>query len=75
MPSMWSPEARTKLHLQREFISLGQLADEEFAQEIGKRTFGELRRMAGVNGIKFTDKTTKQRLIASDSPVCPKGCF
>ena len=55
---------KDKLHLQREFIRLGQLADEEFAQEIGKRTFGELRRMAGVNGIKFTDKTTKRRLTA-----------
>jgi len=55
---------KDKLHLQHEFIRLGQLADEEFAQEIGKRTFGELRRMAGVNGIKFTDKTTKRRLTA-----------
>jgi hypothetical protein len=55
---------KDKLHLQHEFIRLGQLADEEFAQEIGKRTFGELRRMAGVNAIKFTDKTTKRRLTA-----------
>jgi len=55
---------KEKLHLQREFISLGQLADEEFAKEIAKRTFGELRRVAGVNGIRFTDKTTKQRLAA-----------
>jgi|SRR5215469_4913934 len=55
---------KDKAHLQREFVRLGQLADEEFAQEIGKRTFGELRRVAGVNGIKFTDKTTKQRLTA-----------
>jgi hypothetical protein len=55
---------KDKLHLQHEFIRLGQLADEEFAQEIGQRTFGELRRMAGVNGIKFTDKTTKRRLTA-----------
>jgi hypothetical protein len=53
---------KDKLPLQREFISLGQLADEEFSQEIGKRTFGELRRVASVNGIGFTDKTTKQRL-------------
>ena len=55
---------KDKLRLQREFISLGQLTDEEFAQEIGKRTFGELRRVATVNGIRFTDKTTKQRLTA-----------
>ena len=55
---------KDKLRLQREFISLGQLTDEEFAQEIGKRTFGELRRVASVNGIRFTDKTTKQRLTA-----------
>jgi hypothetical protein len=55
---------KDKLRLQREFISLGQLTDEEFAQEIGKRTFGELRRVASVNGIRFTDKTTKQRLSA-----------
>jgi hypothetical protein len=55
---------KDKLGLQREFISLGQLTDEEFAQEISKRTFGELRRVASVNGIRFTDKTTKQRLTA-----------
>jgi hypothetical protein len=55
---------KDKQHLQREFINLGQLADEEFAREIGKRTFGELRRVASVNGIRFTDKTTKQRLTA-----------
>ncbi len=55
---------KDKLHLQHEFVSLGQLTDEEFAQEIAKRTFGELRRMAAVNGIKFTEKTTKQRLSA-----------
>jgi hypothetical protein len=53
---------KDKLRLQHEFISLGQLTDEEFAQEIGRRTFGELRRVASVNGIRFTDKTTKQRL-------------
>lgn len=55
---------KDKPRLQREFISLGQLTDEEFVQEIGKRTFGELRRVASVNGIRFTDKTTKQRLTA-----------
>ena len=55
---------KDKLRLQHEFISLGQLTDEEFAQKISKRTFGELRRVASVNGIRFTDKTTKQRLTA-----------
>jgi len=55
---------KDKLRLQHEFIGLGQLTDEEFAQEIGTRTFGELRRVASVNGIRFTDKTTKQRLTA-----------
>ena len=28
---------KDKLHLQREFISLGQLADEEFAQRLGNQ--------------------------------------
>ena len=55
---------KDKGHLQREFIRLGRLADEEFAQEIGKRTIGELRRLASVNAIRFTDKTTRQRLSA-----------
>ena len=66
---------KDKLHLQREFIRLGQLADEEFAQEIGKRTFGELRRVAGVNGIRFTDKTTKQRLTALIRRYAQRAAF
>jgi hypothetical protein len=49
--------------LQQEFIQLGRLTDEEFAEEIVRRTFGELRRLATANGIRFTDKTTKPRLI------------
>jgi hypothetical protein len=53
-----------KESLQREFIGLGQLADDEFAKEIGKKSMGQLRRLAGMNGIRFTDKTTKQRLGA-----------
>jgi hypothetical protein len=48
--------------LQREFIRLGVLENDEFEREIEKRTFGELRRLAAVNGIRFTDKTTKERL-------------
>ena len=66
---------KDKLRLQREFISLGQLADEEFAQEIGKRTFGELRRVASVNGIRFTDKTTKQRLTALIRRYAQRAAF
>ncbi|HWC19654.1 MAG TPA: hypothetical protein VG498_21755 [Terriglobales bacterium] len=53
-----------KESLQREFVSLGQLADDEFAKEIEKKSIGELRRLAATNGIRFTDKTTKQRLSA-----------
>jgi hypothetical protein len=55
---------KEKAQLQREFLHLGQLLDEEFAKEIGALSFGELRRIATVNGIRFTDKTTKKRLGA-----------
>jgi hypothetical protein len=48
--------------LQREFVHLGQLLDEDFAVEIAARTIAELRRIATVNGIRFTDKTNRQRL-------------
>ena len=53
---------KDKSLLQREFIQLGQLPEEEFTAEIDARTFAELRRIANVNGIKFTDKTTRHRL-------------
>jgi hypothetical protein len=53
-----------KESLQREFVRLGQLADDEFAKEIEKKSIEELRLLAGTNGIRFTDKTTKQRLGA-----------
>jgi hypothetical protein len=53
-----------KASLQREFIQFGQLLDDEFAKVIGSRTIGELRRVANVNGIRFTDKTSKDRLAA-----------
>jgi hypothetical protein len=53
---------REKASIQREFIQFGQLLDEEFAKEIGSRSIGELRRVASVNGIRFTDKASKQRL-------------
>ncbi len=55
---------KDKASLQREFVGLGQLAEDEFAQEIQKKSFGELRRLAETNGIRFTDKTNKQRLAA-----------
>ena len=57
------PGGKEKAALQREFIQFGSLADDEFAKEVAKRTFGELRRLADANGIRFTDKTTKPRLI------------
>lgn len=53
-----------KASLQREFIQFGQLLDDEFAKVIGSRTISELRRVADVNGIRFTDKTNKERLAA-----------
>jgi len=58
------PGGKDKASLQREFVRLGGLSDEEYEKEIGKRTFGELRRLASTNGIKFTDKASKQRLMA-----------
>jgi SOS response regulatory protein OraA/RecX len=54
---------KDKASLQQEFIQLGRLSEEEFAKAIAKRTFGELRRLAGNNAVRFTDKTTKPRLI------------
>jgi hypothetical protein len=53
---------KDKALLQDEFIRLGHLLDEEFTKEIGSRTLSELRRVAGMNGIRFTDKTNRQRL-------------
>jgi hypothetical protein len=54
---------KDKAALQQEFIQLGRLTEEEFAKVIAKRTFGELRRLAASNAVRFTDKTTKPRLI------------
>jgi hypothetical protein len=54
---------KDKVALQKEFIQLGRLDEQEFAKVIAKRTFGELRRLAGSNAVRFTDKTTKPRLI------------
>jgi len=55
---------KDKASLQKEFVGLGHLAEDEFAQEIQKKPLGELRRLAETNGIRFTDKTSKQRLAA-----------
>ena len=53
---------KDKASLQREFVCLGRLSDDEFAQEIEKWSFGELRQLAENNAIRFTDKTNRQRL-------------
>jgi hypothetical protein len=55
---------KDKASLQKEFVGLGHLAEDEFAQEIQKKSLGELRRLTETNGIRFTDKTSKQRLAA-----------
>jgi hypothetical protein len=58
-----APAGKEKGELQQEFFALGQLSEDEYATTIAKRTFGELRRLAATNGIRFTDKTTKPHLI------------
>jgi hypothetical protein len=58
-----APAGKEKGQLQQEFYALGRLSDDEYATTIAKRTFGELRRLAATNGIRFTDKTTKPHLI------------
>jgi hypothetical protein len=66
---------KDKALLQREFFHLGQLLDEEFAREIGLRTFAELRRVATANGIRFTDKTNRQRLTALVRRYAQRAAF
>jgi len=58
-----APGGKEKGQLQQEFYALGRLSEDEYATTIAKRTFGELRRLAATNGIRFTDKTTKPHLI------------
>ena len=58
-----APAGKEKGQLQQEFYALGRLSEDEYAITIAKRTFGELRRLAATNGIRFTDKTTKPHLI------------
>ncbi|HEY0789698.1 MAG TPA: hypothetical protein VGD78_01420 [Chthoniobacterales bacterium] len=49
--------------LQQEFVALGSLSDEEFREAAGNRHLAELRRLASANGIPFTPKTPKVRLL------------
>jgi len=58
-----APAGKEKGQLQQEFYALGRLSEDEYATTIAKRTFGELRRLAATNGIRFTYKTTKPHLI------------
>jgi hypothetical protein len=66
---------KDKALLQREFFQLGQLLDEEFAREISARTLAELRRIANVNGIRFTDKTNRQRLTTLIRRYAQRAAF
>jgi hypothetical protein len=66
---------KDKALLQREFIHLGQLLDEEFTVEIGSRTLTELRRVATVNGVRFSDKTDRQRLVALIRRYAQRAAF
>jgi hypothetical protein len=66
---------KDKALLQREFIRLGQLLDEEFAKEINSRSVAELRRVATVNGIRFTDKTDRQRLTTLIRRYAQRAAF
>lgn len=66
---------KDKALLQREFFHLGQLLDEEFAREISARTLTELRRIATVNGIRFTDKTSRQRLTTLIRRYAQRAAF
>jgi hypothetical protein len=66
---------KDKALLQREFVRLGQLLDDEFAVEIGSRTIPELRRVAAVNGIRFTTKTNRQRLTALIRRYAQRAAF
>ena len=66
---------KDKALLQREFFHLGQLLDEEFAREISVRTLAELRRIATVNGIRFTSKTNRQRLTTLIRRYAQRAAF
>jgi hypothetical protein len=66
---------KDKALLQREFVQLGRLLDHEFATAIASRTFAELRRVATVNGIRFTAKTDRQRLTALIRRYAQRAAF
>ncbi len=66
---------KDKALLQREFIHLGQLLEDEFTAEIGSRTLTELRRVAVVNGVRFSDKTDRQRLAALIRRYAQRAAF
>jgi hypothetical protein len=66
---------KDKALLQREFVHLGQLLDDEFAVEISSRTIAELRRVATVNGIRFTAKTNRQRLTTLIRRYAQRAAF
>jgi hypothetical protein len=66
---------KDKALLQREFIHLGQLLEEEFTVEIASRTLTELRRVATVNGVRFSDKTDRPRLAALIRRYAQRAAF
>jgi hypothetical protein len=66
---------KDKALLQREFVQLGRLLDHEFATAIASRTFAELRRIATVNGIRFTAKTDRPRLTALIRRYAQRAAF
>ena len=59
------PLAEDKESLQREFLRLGALTDEELDFQIQHRfkTVGALKKLANANAINFTPKTSKQKLL------------
>jgi hypothetical protein len=66
---------KDKALLQREFLHLGQLLDEEFVIEINSRSIAELRRVATVNGIRFSGKTNRQRLTTLIRRYAQRAAF
>lgn len=64
-----------KTDLQREFIQLGRLVDDEYAREMDSRSISHLRRVAAVNGIHFTEKTSKPRLVSIIRRYAQRAAF
>jgi hypothetical protein len=62
-----APVGEDKEALQKEFLRLGSLGDEELAYELEHRfkTIGALKKLAKANAVTFTAKTPKARLIES----------